>query len=335
MASPTTAITRFDMSLSYAEFSQMAQQRKMIGLKALPPVGVALQSSDFLKLTIGSVANKPEDDKRAEGGSYTRKDFEFTKDSYSTDDHGVEETLDDRRIKRWASVIRAERVHARRAISRALNAFEANAAAAVFNTTTWSGALTNTVAGVWTSQANALPIADIDAAIEVVANRIGMRPNTLILTWSDWRFLTRTDEISALLKYSGQDDPKSLGSIAQLKELWDLDSILIGDGYKVTSDDGAATTTLGNYWTAGTAMVAHINPMSAADIEDPMPSIGYTVMWNEENASIPGDDSPTPPIIFEEYREEARRGSALRARLDYQHKIVHAEAGQLLTGIQT
>ena len=38
-------------------------------------------------------------------------------------------------------------------------------------------------------------------------------------------------------------------------------------------------------------------------------------------------------VIVEEYREESRRGGVIRARGDYQLKILHPQAGHLLQGV--
>jgi hypothetical protein len=50
MASPSTAITRFDLSIAYAEFNLLNNMKKFIGLKVLPALGVALEAADFLKI---------------------------------------------------------------------------------------------------------------------------------------------------------------------------------------------------------------------------------------------------------------------------------------------
>ena len=329
MASPTTAITRFDLSLMYSEFSLIANQRKYIGLRVLPAVGVARQSSSFLKVTVESVLGKVEDTKRAPGATYKRGEFEWTTDNYSTDDHGVEEPLDDRTLNMYGSEIRLERIRSMRAVNRVLQRFEQDVADAVFDTAVWTGAaLTTAVANKWSDATNGVPITDIDNAIEKVKASSGMVPNALILSDLAHRTIKRTVQVQDLLKYSGRDDPKNLADA--LAELFDIDRIIVGRGFKNTSDLGQDAT-FARFWDTTMAMVCHVN--DSMDLEDPDPTIGRTIMFTDENAAIPGGDDGAINVIVEEYREEKIRGSVLRARNDRQVKILHPEAGHLLTAV--
>ncbi len=259
MASPTTAINRFDLSMSYGEFNLLNNRKGFIGLRVLPAIGVAKQSSTFAKVTVESVLGPIEDTRRAPKGTYKRGDFEWTTDSYATEDHGVEEVLDDRILAMYGSEILAEQIHAQRAINRVLLAFENAVAAAVFNTSTWTGSTLTTACGtVWDTIASATPIVNIDAAIEKCKASSGAKPNTLILTDYALRKLKRTDEISDLLKYSGRDDPKNFGVLSGLRELLDLENILVADGFKNASNEGQDAS-FSRLWNTTRAMVCHVN----------------------------------------------------------------------------
>ena len=313
----------------YSEFSLIANQRKYIGLRVLPAVGVARQSSSFLKVTVESVLGKVEDTKRAPGATYKRGEFEWTTDNYSTDDHGVEEPLDDRTLNMYGSEIRLERIRSMRAVNRVLQRFEQDVADAVFDTAVWTGAALTTALGTpWSTAATATPITDIDNAIEKVKASSGMVPNALILSDLAHRRAKRTAQVQDLLKYSGRDDPKNFADA--LAELFDIDRIIVGRGFKNTSDLGQDAT-FARFWDTTMAMVCHVN--DSMDLEDPDPTIGRTIMFTDENAAIPGGDDGAINVIVEEYREEKIRGSVLRARNDRQVKILHPEAGHLLTGV--
>jgi hypothetical protein len=152
----------------------------------------------------------------------------------------------------------------------------------------------------------------------------------LILTDYAMRCIKRTSQVEDLLKYSGRDDPKNLGILSGLSELFDLPNILVADGYKNSAKEGASAS-FSRLWDVTMAMVCHV--ATSGDLEDPQPTIGRTIMWNEENVSIPGAGDGEPGVIVEEYREEDRRGSVIRARMDRQIKILHAEAGHLMTAV--
>lgn len=333
MAMPSAAINRFDLSLSYNEFSLLANRRGFIGLQALPAVPVALQSASFMKVAVEALLRKAEDTKRAPKATYSRDDYEWTTDTYKTEDHGAEEILDDRTLKLYGNEIRSEQIHVQRAINRVLMAYENDAAAAVFNTSTWTGSsLTTAVSTAWTTAASAVPITDIDTARESVRSSCGMKPNALIISDYALLKLARTAQVQDLLKYSGRDDPKNLVLIGALQELLQLDQILVGEGYKNTADQGQ-TASFSRLWDTTMAMVCRVADPGNMDVEDPDPCIGRTMMWTDENGPIPGVGEQEMSLIMEEYREENRRGGVIRARNDRQVKIIHAEAGHLLTAV--
>lgn len=333
MAQPSTAITRFDLSLSYQEFSLRANQRRFIGLKVLPPIAVALQNAEFMRVKVASLMGPVEKTERAPKGTYARGSYEWGKDSYATQDHGVEEVLDDRSISIYGNEVKAERIHRDRAINRVLQAFEDDISKAVFNTTTWSGAaLTSAAATAWTTPATATPISDIDGAIEKVEAGTGKTPNSMVISNFALRKLARTAQIQDLTKHSGHDDPKDTSNIVNiLRGLFEFENIFVGSGFKNTNDEGQDAS-FARGWDKTMCMVCNI--LASDDLEDPEPTIGRVPMWNEDNAQIPGiDNDGTPDLIMEEYREEDRRGGIIRARMDRQVKIFHKEVGHLLTGV--
>lgn len=338
MSAPSTAITRLDLSMSYGEFNLAASRAGFIGLQALPPIGVRKEASDFSKISVEELLRPIEDTERKPKGTYKRDDFEWTTDSYDTSEHGVEEVVDDATIERYGDVIRAEVIHTQRAVHRVLAALE-NAIASALFTSSWS--YKTAVGTAWTTPATATPIADIDGAIESVKTQLGMMPNTLIL--SDYALLKmkRTAEVEDLLKYSGRDDPKNLGLLSGLMELFDLERILVGNSFKNTADEGQSAS-FGRYWDATMAMVARIEDDGMdGDLESPNPQVGRTIFATGDPDNPAGGGVPLPgadgdgeaALIIEEYREESRRGGIVRARTKYQVKTLHSEAAHLLTGV--
>lgn len=334
MASPSVAITRFDLSMSYAEFNLAASRLGYIGLQVLPAIGVAKDAASFAKIDVEQLLKKSEDTEREPRAEYKRDTFQWKTDSYDCKEHGVEEVVDDLLIERYGDILRAESIARQRAIHRVLMALEAAIAAAVFNTSTWTGAaLTTATAGIWSTAASGVPITDIDNAIEKVKASSGMTPNALVLSDYALLKLKRTAQVQDLLKYSGKDDPKNLGLISGLQELFGLSKIIVGRGFKNTADEGQSAS-FSRVWDATKAMVCHINDDGmTGDLESPVPNIGRTIFASEGNASIPGADDGESSLIIEEYREESRRGGIIRARNKRHVKILHAEAGHLITGV--
>ena len=210
MGAPSTAITRLDLSLTYQEFNIIANLRRFIGLRVLPPLGVMQEAAEFPKIVIASLLTKIEDTQRAPRSEYNKDSWEWTKDSYVVSEHGVEETIDDATVERYGDVVRSEQTAVIRGVNRVLQRLEYDVAAAVFNTGTWTGsALTTAIASGahWNNatQTTVDPIADIDAAHDKVSASCGEDANTLVLTKKGFRALIRTSRVESLLKYDASD----------------------------------------------------------------------------------------------------------------------------------
>lgn len=344
MAAPSTAISRLDLSISYGEFNLLANQKKFIGLKVLPPLAVEQEAASFAKIEIASYLTKVEDTERAPRGTYARDDYTWTTDSYDVKEHGVEEIVDDATVERYGDIIRCEQIATVRAINRMLSRLEYDIAAAVFNSTTWTGAtLTTALSTAWTTAATADPIADIDAAREKVVSGCGEDPNTLILTRKGFVSLLRTSRVESVLKYNAADvllqlnagiGENELSVSNGLKQLFQVENILVARGYKNTADRGQ-TASLSRMWDDTMAMlcVVHDDGLNG-DLENPMPQIGRTIFSTKNNEPLPGaDDAGLGSLIFDEYREEQRRGSVFRPRNKRQVKILQPKCGHLLTNV--
>lgn len=335
MSSPSTTITRFDLSIAYNEFDLLMNRMGFIGHLVMPPVGVSQQSAEFLRVKVESLLGPIENTERAPRGAYSRGSFEWDKDSYSTKDHGVEEVIDERTVKMYGDEIKSEQIHRDRAIHRMAQAYENEVASTVFNTSTWTGEkLTTTAIKGWNDRENADPIGDIDNACDRVRDGIGMDPIALIVPKQALRYMLRTERVENLLKHNGITSPEQIGqmTLGTLAELLRIDSILVAEGFKNVADKGQSKS-FARLWNPTMAMVARIALPGDSDLESTSPCLGRTIMWTEENAGLPGAEDDTLPFIVEEYSEDFRRGSVIRVRADYQVKLLHKEAGHLITGV--
>lgn len=345
MATPSTAITRLDLSVSYREFSLEANRKRFIGLQVLPALGVSQEASDFPKINIAEMLKKVEDTERAPKAGYSRDDYEWTTDSYAVKEHGVEEVVDDATVERYGDVIRAEQNAVSRAINRVLQVLENDIAAAVFDTGTWTGsALTTTVGTAWTTKSTADPVANIDAAHDKVNSGCGWDANTLVMSKKAFRAMVRTDRLESLLKYDaselimamsrGQNQSMVSEIVSGLKDLLQVEKILIGHGFKNTADKGQ-TASLSRFWDETMAMLCVTNDDGIdGDLENSMPCIGRTIFSTKNDEPLPGSmDGGLGSLIIDEYRDEPVRGGVIRPRNKRQVKILHAAAGHLLQGV--
>lgn len=340
MASPSTAITRLDLSLSATEFNAALNRRKFIGHMVFPPLSVGVQNNTFRKVKAEHLMPPIEDTKRAPKGTYKRDDFEWTTDSYATDEHGVEEPTDDRQLKMYPEV-RAEAINRDRCLQRIAQRYEYDCAAAAFDTAYFTGAYTqnlddatNGFAGVkWNLPATAKPIEDMDAARKLFITNCGHAPNRLVLSEDAVIYILRATEIMDIIRYSGQlDSAAAMALVPQLAEVFRVEKIVVANSPVYNSAGHGAAATFARIWGSDKALLCRVD--EGPDLESPEPNIGRTIMWSDENAALPGSDEGGIGMLVEEYREEQRRGGVIRGRNDRIIKRLHKPAGLLLTGVE-
>jgi len=325
---PSTAITRTDLASTFSEFDLRMSRQGFIGPRVLRPRLVGVQASDVGKVPLEQLLiTKPDD--RAPGAGYRRGDFEFSKFSYATDEHGWEEPMDDRQIAIFRDQLDAEDIHAQRAEDIVCRNYEIAVAAAVYDTTTWTGAaLTTGITHEWDDATNAKPINDVEAAKRKVRDGSGLEANALICNRNQFWNLANTNQVVDRIKYWGGDDPKRINE-AMIAALLDLDYILVAGGIKNTGKEGQSAT-IAQVWSDEYAVVARV-----ATTDDPQePCLGRTFMWSGDGPGVPGTDEELA-VIVEEYREEQVRGSVIRARNDRDIVIMYAEAAHLLSNVTT
>lgn len=328
MALPSTAITRMDLASTWSEFDLAASRKKFIGPKALRPRIVGVQAADVGKIPIEALLLTKSDD-RAPGAGYRRGDFEFTKFSYATDEHGWEEPLDDRTLAVFRDLIDAETIHAQRAVDFVLRNYEIACAALLYDTAVWTGAaLATAITHEWDDHANAVPVDDVEAARLKVIAGCGMEPNALICNRKQAFHLGQCASIVDRIKYSGLDDPKNI-SLKALAECLQIEMILVAGGYKSTAKEGQDAV-IATVWGDEYMMLAKV-----AVTDDPKePCVGRTFMWSGDGPGAPGTEEEIA-VIVEEYREENRRGSVIRARNDRDLVVMYAQAAHLFSNAIT
>ncbi len=332
MVMASTAIYRLELSATFYEFDLEMSRRGFIGPRVLRPRMVGIQAADVGKIKLEQLLQK-RNTLRAPGAGYNRSQWEFDKYNYSTDERGVEEPIDDHNLAIFKDLFDAEAISSQRAQDGVMRDYEENVAAAVMNSTTWTGAtLTGAVSNKWSVAASATPVQDIETAKRAVRVNSGLEPNCVVLNYINAWDAANSAEIVDRIKFSGYDDPKKLSDFAQianlLAQIWSVKYVLIAGGHQNTANMGQARA-ISRIWPDAQVMVARV-----AETDDPRePCIGRTFMWSEDGASAPGTEEEIA-VLVEEYREEWRRGSVIRARTNYDLEIMYPEAGFLLTNIE-
>jgi len=327
MPSPSSSLATLRPDLAtFFEYDLEAERNGYVASRVLPVMDVASQAGNFGKIPLAQLLQE-RDTKRAPGSGYARGKWTFDKATYACEEHGAEEPVDDREAKMYAEYFEAEGVSTMRAFSAVLRNAELRAADLLFNATTWTGgSLTTAITNEWDSNhtTDAVPIDDVEAAVNKVYDGSGLWPNALIINRKVFRNLRNLDQIIERINSEGAGNASKPSDIsaAMLAQLFDLDFVIIAGNTRNTATEGQ-TATPGQIWDSEYAMVAKI--ATGNDMREPC--VGRTFHWSQDGSSIGG--------TVESYRDEVVRGDVIRVRHDVDEIVLYKEAAHLLSNVTT
>lgn len=318
MPSPeTTAIVRNDLGTIAWEYAVEAADRGFIGLEMMPIFTTPKKEGEYPRITVESFL-KVQKTSRAPRGSYNRSDYTFKKDTYSCEENGFEELLDDSERTLYGDAqIDAETIAVLRALNVVLTNQEIRIIAKLLNT----GSITNSAAAIpWSTYATAVPRENVLAVIELMRSGFGIRPNRMVVSEKSKNDLLLTAEIMDAFKYT---NPIQIGGVdAQvnvLAQYFGIEKVLVAGAQKDSAKRGQSKS-LADLWT--NTMVGFYNVSSSRDLKQP--SIGRTFLWE--------GDSPQN-VVTEQYRAESNRSDVFRVRQNTDEAYTFTGAGYILTGV--
>jgi len=324
MASPSNSLStlRPDLSGSFMEFDLEMDSMGFVGTKVLVPTEVQKPTGTFGILPVEEML-KLRNTKRAPGSGYSRGEFKFETTTFACEEHGAEEPVDDKEAEMYSEYFVAEQIAAMRARRAVLANYEARVAAAVFNTSTWTGStLSTSVSTEWSNAASGVPVTDVLAAGNKIYENSGFYPNALVINRRVFRNLKNNAQVIDRIVAAGAGQAAKAGEISAelLAQVFDLDYIIVAGATKTTANEGQAAS-LAAFWDNEYAMVCRI--ATSSDIREPC--IGRTFHWGADGSSIGG--------TAEQYREEQTRSNIIRVRHDVDEVVIFANAGHLLSNI--
>ena len=318
MPSPeTTAIVRNDLGTIAWEYALDAAERGFVGLKIFPLFDTPRKEGEYPVITTESFL-KPQSTRRAARAAYNRSDYTFTKQTYSCEEDGFEELLDDSERELYGDAqIDAESIAVMRAVDVVLRKQEARQIAMAIDT----GSISNAAAAVlWSTAATATPRIDVLAAKEAMRSNFGIKPNIMVISDASKNDLLLTAEITDALKYTY---PIELGGeetqLRILASYFGVDEVLIADAQTDSAKKGQSLS-LADVWTNTICGLYKVS--SSRDLKNP--SFGRTMLWT--------GDSPEN-IVTEQYRAESNRSDVFRARQNTDEVYTFVGAGRLITGV--
>ncbi len=107
---------------------------------------------------------------------------------------------------------------------------------------------------VWSDFVNSDPLADINTAHAFIQHATGLVANTVVLDFDTYKVLRRHPDLLDLYKYTAGGQLTT----AQIQEVFDVPSLLIGKGVRENSIEGG-TSSMTMIW-GNNALFAHIEP---------------------------------------------------------------------------
>jgi hypothetical protein len=325
MPSPTSSLATLRPDLAtFLEFDLESEKSGYISTQVMPVQNVVSQSGSFGKIPIEQLLQQRET-RRAPGAGYARGNFTFGTATYATEEHGAEEPVDDREAKMYAEYFDAEQVSTMRAFSAVLRNAEERTADAIFNTTTWTGSsLTTALTHEWDDATNAVPLTDVEAAVQKIYDNSGLWANALVINRKVFRNLRNCDQVIELIQSAGAGDATKASDVTvqMLAQAFDLPFIIVAGTSKNSANEGQAATPT-QIWSGEYAMICKV----ATGMDMREPCIGRTFHWSDDGSNIGG--------TVESYRDEVIRGNVIRVRHDVDEVVLYPQAGHLLSNVTT
>lgn len=314
---------RTDLRELMNEFD-FAQDQSLANEIILPTISVDEAAAYYPVLPREEMIRVP-DTNRAPDGTYPRDQWEWSSSNYTTKEYGFEEPIDLSQAAKNSSWVDEEEVAAQLATQKLLLSRESRVAAAVFNSTTFTGATnTGAITNEWDDSSNATCFADVEAAYAVLRGKCGLSKSmcSLIISDDNIRYFLRCTEVINSIVYT-----EAIASMAWARKLQFMADYLgikeVVPVYSLyeTSKFGATTPAIGKLWSNEYAMLAILSPA--------------TQSWRTRGLGRqPAFRKVTDSYIIEDYTEPNANRMIIRAR-EYRGTVINTEYGYLMSNMKT
>jgi hypothetical protein len=309
----TDSVPRQDISTLLME--GVHQEKHYIAGMLLPIYGSEREIGRYPKFRIGKgELLKRESQKRGATGTYNESEEGFEWDTYQTSEYGHEKRIDDTTRKQMRDFFDAEMVTAKFCMNKLMLDYEVEAAAALYNTSTFASADAGTAYTEANLELMDVP-ADINAIIEALT-LVGEEPNTMVMSLPLFNRIKRSKRLQTYLY--GHLNTTQGGS--------NITSQIIADSFGIAnvivakkSFDNAikGKTNVVPVWSNDYIWIGDVQ---GGDFMNG--GAGRTIIWDA--------DSEGGLFTTDQYRDEARRGDKIRVRSNRVIKIVNPNSGRLI-----
>ena len=309
MPRPTssTTIQRPDLGVLAYEYMLDSPSRGLIGLEIMPPFSVTEPSADYPIIPIEAVL-KAQDTRRTARGYFNRGDWEFATGTYSCEQYGWEEPIDDVEAALYERFFDAEVVCTEIAIDKIVLGHEIRMA-----TLLQTGGSDSDVTTEWSTAASATPLANINAGKIAMRAASGLLPNAIAMSWKVFRNLMVTSEITTAFRYT---NPIEIGGEVAQKQIlasyFGVDKVLVGGAIKDTAKKGQSTV-IADVWDDE---YVHLLRVSNGGPRLREPVYGRTFLWSKIGPNV---------VNVDMYYEDRPMQNIVRA-------MQHVDEGVIFTG---
>lgn len=320
MPSPSSSLSTLRPDLgSMLDFDLEANRGKFIANRVLPILEVQEAGGTYGRIPLKQLLKRA-DAKRGPRGDYNTVDWQFTPDTFSTHEYGLEGPVDANNAAKYANYVDAELETAKLVLHAVLLEAEIRVRDLLF-----PGAYTPTpVTNEWDDKANATPLDDVDAAVLRIFAATGIWPNAIVFNKKVFRNLQRCDEILDKIAAQGAGDkikPKDV-NVAMLAACFDLEHVIVAEGVYNSAGENL-TATPGHIWSDEYAAVGRVAETQSIT----EPCVGNTFHW--------AADGSEPGGLVETYWWEPSRCDRVRVRHQVGEKKKYAEMWDVLSNITT
>lgn len=315
----STAVPRQDLLGAYYEFNKDAEYG-LIGDMVLPVTEAPRRFTTLYSMPRKEWYNRVSDVKRARKSAASRSEAGIDNDTMTVLEYIHEEPVDDLDADEFGDFIPLEEIAARRIARKIEVEAEVDAAAVIFDTATFTGSsLTAAVATNWATAATAVPITDIVGGVYTFLQNWGVMPNACIMSMLTYLKVCATTQVQGRFLQSYGPTTNAIVPEEAFQTMINVPGLklYLPFGMYDSTDENTATPTMTQIWGRDKCMLTRVG--SGNDLDGPQ--IGRTFV-------LPGKKT----VTIDQYREEQKESTIVRARRELVRKRMKNACGLLLTG---
>ena len=313
---PTSAVIREDLTGFVAGFNPALSG--FVAHKVLPPFAVNKADGVFYRIPADAWL-KSVSTRRAAYGSTSKSTYTKEQDTWRLEDYSHGEANDATDDRAYQTREQAERVRTIRTAGTILRDYENVVASQLFNETNYplSGSTGIDAAVKWTTLATSVPVANVQAAKQLIRASTGMEANMVVIPKANVELASNSATV--LDRIRGYDPRSAQGELEA--GLWaelfgvPLEGIIIPNSFRNSANQGLAASAT-PAWSNDYIGVGVHNVTD--DLETPQ--LGRSFMLSSEYTATGADSTGTQNIddariIVDEYSDPDTKTNVLRSSM--------------------